>query len=151
MNNDPQVSNVADISVHRVVLPDLDRSGSWLIARLKTKYPHLTDREVTSWFRGIMESSEYLFIRRNKGVLLAQSLRDPLTHIPAIREIFCLAQDGGVEDAAALYADLRRWAEGLGAVEIIVETFSDVSKVQIAEVLGTRVSARPISVARLDR
>ena len=149
MNNTAQASNVTNISVHRFGLPDINESGSWLTTRLRAKYPHLTDRGITSWFRGIMESAEYLFIRRNRGVMLAQIVKDPLSINPIVREIFCLAQEGGVEEAATLYDDLRRWAESLGAVEIIVESFSDVPKTQIAEALGVRVVGRSISVARL--
>lgn len=151
MNNSRQVSVVNDVSVHRFVLPDMDKAGSWLIARLQQKYPHLTDRGVSSWFRGIIESSEYLFIRRNRAVLLAQAIRDPLSPHPVVREIFCLAQDGGADEAATLYGDLRRWADNLDASEIIVEQFSDVGKAQIAEALGGKVSSRPTSVMRLAK
>jgi hypothetical protein len=136
----------------RVARYDLVEMGAYLCKRLREKehYPHLQDRQILGFLQGCSDgpsSGEYLFIRNDRGFLLAQSYRDFFEPCPWVKELFCFAYyedaryapDGqtaedyqkevkasAIIQTAALYEDLIRWAQKIGANEIIVDKFTDV-------------------------
>ena len=132
--------------LRRVARHDLMEKGQWLCKRLKERWPHLQNGSLLGWLINCCDSNEYLFIRTDKAFLLAQMQKEFVEPYPWVKELFVLAEtsdakwpkdsDGetfqsqenasAVHQAAVLYEDLLRWAEKIGANEIIVDKFSDV-------------------------
>jgi hypothetical protein len=134
----------------RVARYDLVDYGAFLCKRMKEHWPHLQDRQILGFLQGCSDgpsSNEYLFIRTERAFLLAQSFQEFLEPYPWIKEIFCFAyyddarypaegdsvekyqrevKDSAVLQAASLYEDLVRWAQKIGANEIIVDKYTDV-------------------------
>jgi hypothetical protein len=134
------------IRMRRVTRGDLMDKGVWLCKRIKENWPHLQDRQMMGWLMTCCDSNEYLFIRTDKAFLLAQMYREFVEPYPWVKELFVLAEldygnyqkdsDGeayqnqenarAIHQAATLYEDLLRWAQTIGANEIIVDKFTDV-------------------------
>ena len=134
----------------RVALYDLNEYGAFLCKRMKEYWPHLQDRQILGWLQGCSNgpsSGEYLFIKTERSFLLAQSFQEFLEPCPWVKEIFCFAyyedarypaegdtvanyqkqvKESAILQAASLYEDLIRWAQKIGANEIIVDKFTDV-------------------------
>lgn len=145
---------VANVTIRRFVLPDLNDKGPWLLGRLQLKYPALQDKQFAGWLRGKVDSSEVLFIRTEHAVALAEIVHESLSSQPTVIERFVLVEDKTNDDqlaeAVALYKDIQRWALGLGAAEIRVDVFSDVPKALIKDTLG-RIFIREEMFARVGR
>lgn len=132
--------------MRRVARHDLMDKGPWLCKRLKEHWPHMQDRQILGWLQTCCDSNEYLFIRMDKAFLLAQMHREFIEPYPWVKELFCLAEtdnskypegsdnenykkdqnDRARHQALLLYEDLLRWAQSIGANEIIVDKFTDV-------------------------
>lgn len=132
--------------MRRVARHDLMDKGPWLCKRLKEHWPHLQDRQILGWLQLCCDSNEYLFIRTDKAFLLAQMYREFVEPYPWVKEMFCLAEmvegnpakgsdaeswqneqnASALHQAAILYEDLLRWAQTIGANEIIIDKFTDV-------------------------
>lgn len=134
----------------RVARYDLVDYGAFLCKRMRAHWPHLQDRQILGFLQGCSDgpsSGEYLFVRTERSFLLAQSYQEFLEPYPWVKEIFCFAYyedakypaDGDTVDeyknrikesailqAASLYEDLIRWAQKIGANEIIVDKLTDV-------------------------
>lgn len=145
------------IAARRFGLADLSEMGAWLLWRLKDRYPHLDERNLAGWLRGMIDSNEYLFVRTRNAVALAQIQHRALDPLPIVDELFVLAKgrdsDGVVEkgalaEAAELYGEFLRWARSLGATEIAIERYTDVPRDQIKERLG-RVWVREVPFAKV--
>lgn len=137
------------VTARRFVRPDIDAFGIWIMGRLKDKFPGMADRESLGWLMNLLESREYFFITNETAVLLAQQVKAGLDPEPKVREIFCLCKDGHMQSGARLYRDLATWARNIGASEIMVMRFTDVSKPLIEEALGTKIQSRSLQYARL--
>lgn len=134
----------------RVGDPDLLNIGSWLLDELRQgRWPDLTDRTIVGWLRGLMNNPEFLFICNDKAVLLAQQIREHMEPRPVVIEIFCCSQDGGMRDGAGLYADMKRWAESLGASKLIIEQFTKVPRPMMTEALGLPIETEKTAIVRL--
>ncbi len=135
----------------RVARFDLTDMGAFLCKRMKQHWPHLQDRQILGFLQGCSDgpsSGEYLFIRTDRAFLLAQSFQELLEPSPYVKEIFCFAyyedarypadgdtvekyqkhtKESAILQAASLYEDLIRWAQKIGANEIVVDKFTDVA------------------------
>jgi hypothetical protein len=134
---------------HRFIDPDFDSCGIWLLAELQSRFRQLTERNIMGWLRGLIHNPEFLFLRNDKAVLLAQQTHEFLEPRPVVLEIFCLAQDGGNQHAAALYVEMKRWAQSLGALRLVVEEFTNVPHPMVVEAFGEEPKTEKLSVIRL--
>lgn len=128
---------ITSFPTRRFNLPDMNDMGVWITGRLRERYAHLNDKNIFGWLRGLSASSEDLFIRTDHAVLMAQIVHETISPAPIVYERFVLV-NGPEHDAEALslYDDLYRWAQSLGAKEIVVGEFSDVKRPQIMSRLG---------------
>ena len=127
-------------SLRRFQVPDLDRHRAWMIARLKTTYPHLNDANLVGWIRNVIYSPEYLFLYQDNSAALFQVLSShTLRPDPLVQESFVFCEDKEnpehVEQAASFYTEVLKWAKHQGAKTIIVEELSDVPHDMIKEKL----------------
>lgn len=133
--------------------PDLDRHGLWLVPRLLASFPHMNQRELLGWIRGIIASNEFLFLFQDHAVGLAQAMRiSPLRPDVMVHEWFVFVEDKEnkehLAEGAMFYGDMKRWATQQGARTIIVEELSDVPHEMIKEQLGRLFEVKQI-VARV--
>jgi hypothetical protein len=153
-----------NVRTRRFELGDLTTLGIWLISRLRERYPHLDERTIAGFLRGLITSNEHLFLAtidehgKPTGVVgLAQMVRDSLDPVPWIREIFVLAQEVenrnlAVEEGPAIYAAIDRWAKTVGAKEIEVETIMklhDVPREAIKAAIPYAMYARERTVFKI--
>ena len=127
--------------VRRLELADLSRHGGWLMKRLQAAFPHLTDREMNGWLRGIIYVNEFCFLYQENSVGLAQVISNStLTPEPVMYErfVFCEDKDNPehVAQAAVFYEEFGRFAKNKGIKTIIVEELTDVSHDLIKDKLG---------------
>lgn len=133
----------------KFTLVDLDRHGRWILPRLLKVWPHLTERTLIGFLRGILFQNDYLFLYQDHGVALATYCRNhPLEPKPHVHEIFVLSEPGFEEQAASFYLDFQRWAKSLNLDTIVVEEMTDVPHELVRETLG-RVFERKVLFARL--
>lgn len=133
----------------RFGLSDLQEMGLWLAERLKERYSGLDERNAIGWLRGAMEGNEFMFIRTDECVGLAQINRRPLDPVPFVEEVFVLCKnDNDEEKALGLYDRFHTWAKQLGSAELLVGNFSDVHKDRVAKHFG-RIAARQIHVVKV--
>lgn len=142
-----------DTMVRRFGMPDLDRDALWLIPRMRQWLPHLNDRALVSYIRGIVNENGFLFICCENAVALAQvEGAHTLSPKPIVRERFVFVKDAKdkahVAAGAALYAEMARWAKSLGCEVLAVAEMSDVPHDVIKESLG-RVFTRTQYFVRL--
>lgn len=138
------------VTIARFALPDLDIWGVYLMERLLSRFPHLNDRMFIGWLKGCMDSNEFLFIRSANAVALAQIVRSPLQPMADVQEVFVLVRGKGAEaEGLAMYDEFRRWAERMGARDLLVDIFTDMPKDAIQRRLG-RLYNRIIPFIRLN-
>jgi hypothetical protein len=138
------------VTITRFALPDLDVWGVLLMERLMSRFPHLNDRMFIGWLKGCMESNEFLFVRSEHAVALAQIVRSPLQPMADVQEVFVLMRGkGGEDEGLAMYDEFRHWAERMGARDLLVDIFTDVPKDAIQRRLG-RLYNRIIPFIRLN-
>jgi len=131
----------------RFNLVHLQEMGEWLIGRLRERFPSRDDRALMTYLRGYISNNETLFLRKGEAVALARVAHSPF--LPCrVEELFVLTRSGDKAEAGALYDDIRRWAESLDAMEIVVERFTDVPRGIIKDVVG-RVKSRDVSFVSL--
>lgn len=139
--------------VRRFDLPDLTRHGGWMIERLKLAYPHLTDRELQGWLRGIIYSSEFLFLYQPNSVALAQTVHHNLAPKAIVQERFVFCEDKAnsehVDEAVLFYAEFKRWAKARGCDVVIVEELTDVPHKKLEAAMGHLFSRQQV-FARVD-
>ena len=140
-------------SLRRFQVPDLDRHRGWMIARLKTAYPHLNDANLVGWIRNVIYNAEYLFLYQDNSAALFQvKSSHTLRPEPLVQESFVFCEDKDnpehVEQASNFYAEVAKWSKHQGAKTIIVEELSDVPHEMIKERLG-RVFTRQQQFARV--
>lgn len=136
----------------RFQIPDLDRHAGWVIPRLKRAYPHLDDRTLAGWLRGLVYNPEFLFLYQENACALAQVERAyTLNPRPIVKEhfVFCRNEDAA-EDAVWFYDEFKRWARNQDAEVIILSALSDVPKERIKSRFG-RLFETPQIFARLQK
>jgi hypothetical protein len=149
-----------NISVRRFELADLTTLGLWLISRLRERFPHLDERTIAGFLRGMVTSNEHSFLctvdehgHPNGVVGVAQMVRDPLDPVPWVREVFVLAQtpELAISDGPSIYTAIDRWAKTISANEIEVERFTDVPREAIKAALPYSMFARERSIFKLNQ
>lgn len=140
--------------LRRFELPDLARHGGWLMDRLLKAYPHLTQRELQGWLRGLIYNNEFLFLYQDHSVACAQVVRPTLSPKPVIQERFVFVETRGsaphIDEASYFYEHMLRWAKAQGADTITVGELTDVPVEKIRDRIG-RVYERKQLFARVGR
>ena len=131
----------ADQAIRRFEIGDVSRHGAWLLPRLLAAFPHLTNRELQGWLRGLIYSPESLFLYQDNSVALAQRVGShTLSPKPVVQERFVFAEDKTndthVAQAANFYSEFERWAKNQSIESILVEELTDVPHDAIKERLG---------------
>lgn len=139
-------------AIRRFDLADLSRHGAWLVPRL-TAALDLPEQRLGGWLRGMIDSSDFLFLTQEHSAALAEMQRvNGLADKPIVRERFVLVEDienkDHIKEAASFYTEFHRWAKNLGAEIILVEELSNVPHEMIKEKLG-RIYTRQQQFARL--
>ena len=130
-------------------LADLTGAGSWLIPRLKERYPLKNDGQLLGWLRGSIPDNANLFLRTAHAVILARCEQGFFATSPTAVECFVLASAPEfLGEAQALYDDMERWAQRIGASEMQVNVFSDVPPAYLKERFG-RTFVRQQTFVRL--
>lgn len=140
----------SSVTVRRFGLADFEPMGVWLVERLRERIPSLSDRGLAGWLRGAITSNEQLLICTDNAVGMAQIVRQPLLPAPQVEEIFVFTRNEAIEDGMAIYAEFRRWAEGIGASRLDVDRWSDVPREFIKQVLG-KISLREVASVRIGK
>lgn len=140
--------------IRRFEMPDIDRHGLWLIPRLKLAYPHLHERSLVSWLRGMIASNEFMFLYHEHGVGLVQiESSHTLAPKPIAREHFVWAKDkedkAHIDALLRLYERFATWAKAKGCDVMVVEENSDVPHDVLKVTLG-RIFTRQQQFARLS-
>src|SRR5215469_7093355 len=118
---------------------DLNSSAGWLMARLRTRYPHKSEIMLANWLRVLSNRNDCLFIRTDWAVALAEVVvLDLMDEHPVVYERFVWCRDrqniNHVEQATSLYEELRHWAKSMSVEKVIINQSSDVPKEKIKEV-----------------
>ena len=131
----------------RFNLPDIDRHGNWLFARMVQAYPHFNERTAFNYIRGIIQSSnnEWMMLYMTRGVALAQLLHLALTPAPVIQIHFIWMADPAnkdwVQEGAEFYAEYARWASRMRLDTIVgLNNHSDIPS-KLCERVFARVSS----------
>ena len=129
-------------TTRRFAIADLDTHGHWLVPRLMTTYPHLSQRFIIGWIRNLLFDNAYLFLFQDHGVALFQITPVySLTPPGVVIERFVFMKEGHQAEGAEFYAEAFRWAKSLNVKEILVEELSDVPHDMIKDKIG-RVFSR---------
>lgn len=133
------LASVESPALRRFQLPDLGRHGGWMMKRLLLAYPHLNDRHLQGWLKGLVYSNEFMFLYQNHSVALAQRVHThTLAPKPIIQERFVFAEDpknpAHIAEAAEFYDHFARWAKQQGIDTILVEEMSDVPHEDVKKV-----------------
>lgn len=137
--------------VRRFTIPDMDRHP-WLISRIIRAHPHLNNRTVIGWIRGLCYDNECLFLYQPNSVALAQVERaHTLNPKPVVRERFVFARDDKhVGEAAAFYERFATWAKQQGCETLLVCEMTDVPEEMVKKALGGRLFTRPQTFAKVQ-
>jgi hypothetical protein len=134
----------------RFHLPDLNEKGIWLVNELKERFKS-TDGELVNWLRAVIVGSpnEFLFVRTDHAVALAQVYREPLSSRCVVQEQFVLVDDDQFMDQGAyLYSVVYQWAKMLNAYELRIENLTNVPRQMIKARIG-ELFERPLTLAKL--
>ena len=123
----------------RFQIPDLDRHGGWLLKRLLLAFPHLDQRSLIGWLRGLISLNECLFLYQDHSVALAQVERShTLAPKPRVIERFVFCQDPQYEDeAAAFYPKIATWARHQSVPTLEIKVLTDVPDAKIRKALAS--------------
>jgi hypothetical protein len=140
--------------MRRFQVPDIDRHGAWMLKRFTTSYPHLGERMIPGWLRGIVYNNEFLFLYQDHSVALAQAACiDPFNSQLTVWERFVWVEDptnpDHVSEAARFYGEFKKWALQKDAKTIVVEEQSDVPHEIIRQALGSTLLERKQIYARV--
>ena len=148
-----KAADKAPPEIRRFQLADLDRAGRWIVPRMAQAWPHLNERALVSFLRGILFSNEFLFLYQPHAVALAQVIgTHTLSPKPIVQERFVWVEDRANKEhiacAVLFYDRIREWAKGMQCETIIVEEMSDVPHDLIKDRLG-RIFSREQKFARV--
>jgi len=132
---------IEDPAVRGFNFADMQRHGRWVMPRLLKAFPHLDQRQMECWLRGVMPSPEYLMRYQDHSVALAQVLRSQANAVEAVvHEIFVWCEDPEDKEqqreASEFYSEFAIWAHHLGCKTVMVDNNSDVPQEMIKEKLG---------------
>lgn len=141
----PQIIDPNTHVIRRVNLPDLSEKGQWLVDRLREKYPQHSDASLMSWLRSLTsEDNSRHFVRTERAFGLSEIRTDRMT-APVVVERFVLLEEGAdISEGQALYLDIARWAENLGASDVALNNKSDVPRDFMEECLGKLVERKQL-------
>jgi hypothetical protein len=128
-------------TAHRFGLPELNDAAIWLVPRFARCYPHMQNQTVMNFFRSIIDSSEWHFVcsgdpgKPVHAVSLSQRVNEKLSPAPTVREQFTFVKPVAgddealrkqyVEEAVALYVEMKKWSFDLGATEVYLKDHYD--------------------------
>ena len=140
---------IVDPSIHTVSsvdMPQLADRVTWMLERLRDRFPGYQDTHIINWLRtmsGTNGISNYRFVCTKHAVALSEYRNEHLTVKPIVIDHFVLVEEGAdISEGEALYDDMKRWAMGLGASEIRINLKSDVPTEQIEDRIGKIVERR---------
>ena len=124
--------SVMTYSAHRFGLPELNDAAIWLVPRFARCYPHLQNQTVMNFFRSIIDSAEWHFVfsgdpgKPVHAVSLSQRVNEKLSASPFVREQFTFVKSPEyVEEAVALYLEMKKWAFDLGSDTVYLKDHYD--------------------------
>jgi len=123
MNTTAEAKRPVEVTARRVGLPDLFKHGTMMVERLMVKYPEFTKDNALGKLRVMADDSRNFFFVINEAY-------QPV--------------------AAILYNDVYRWAQSIGARELIVERFTDVPRHLIRKATAP-LFTREVAFARIER
>jgi len=140
--------------VRRFEVPDVERHGGWMLARIVTTYPHINNRNVVGWLRSIVYQSEFMFLFLDDAVALAEAVRaNTFSPTTTVVERWVWARDPKnkehVQSAARFYARFKTWAKHLDATQLVVGEASDVPLDMIEAALEGKLVERRQKYMRL--
>jgi len=117
---EPQAEEAQEVvTVRRFGLPDLQTHGLWLYEKLKKRFPHVAQSDLTAWIRGAIETNQFFFICTDRAVGMAQSNHRPLEPVPFVDVVFVESlDDTDRSHEPAIYRDMTRWGKSMGAGEL---------------------------------
>ena len=138
----------------RFQIADLSEHGGWVMPRMLQAFPHMNERAIATFLRGVIYNSEYLFLYHEHGVALAKVLTSHmLTGRPVVQERFVWVRDKTqpeqVRAGAEFYVDFLRWARFQNAEVVLVEENTDIPREMINERMGKRLFKREQWFARV--
>jgi hypothetical protein len=146
---DPSQHNVSGVD-H----PQLADRITWILGRIRDRFPGYQDSHVINWLRtmcGTNGISNYRFVCTKHAVALSEYRNEHLTVKPTVIDHFVLVEEGAdISEGEALYDDMKRWALGLGASEIRINPKSDVPIEQIEDRLG-KITKSTVLYAKLGK
>lgn len=156
MNNTAalEIIDPASHTVSGVDLPQIADRITWILGRLRDRFPGYQDVHIINWLRtmsGTNGISNYRFTCTKHAVALFEHRTETMTITPLIVEHFCLIEEGAdVSEGEALYADMKRWAVSIGATEVRLNPKSDVPRDLIEGQLG-RIVKREVMYAKIGK
>jgi len=133
------------IKIRRFERPDLDQHGAWLLERLRTVYPGVTEMILYSRLMNILYNNEFLVLYQDDAVAVAQLVRgNSLNPRPSVHEWFVFvknpADKAAIDRASAFYADFVRWGYAQDCEAIVLSSgMSDVPIEEARKHLGGRI------------
>ena len=119
------------MDIRRLQESDLALHSSWLFPRLTKLYPHMNDRALLTWFKGIMFSNDFMPLASDTGVALGYISRpDVLAQKPIVQVGFVWvknrAEAAQAQEAIGFYQQYINWANSNFIDVIYLADHSDV-------------------------
>lgn len=145
-----------DIQTRRFEVPDIDRHGAWLSARILRAYKHLDARNIRGFLQGLVYNNECCFLYQDNACGLAMADRAwSLKPLTIVRERFVFCRDPEnqqhILEAASLYTEFARWGRHMGAETMVVEELTDVPDSLVRQAIKGRFGMRNETFVRLDK
>jgi hypothetical protein len=102
----------------RFALADIPGWGSWLLGRLREKWPAISEANFLGKIHAWNASNEFLFIRNDLAVGLAVVMRDNMDGRLYVRAIFAFARDGAAPVFVGREGDHRSLPTHAGLGEV---------------------------------
>jgi hypothetical protein len=115
------------VIVRGFTLADLVQSGDIIIARLKKKYPRVSDKVLFSYLRDIVYSNEHHILRTDNAFAAARLKKDTFMPMWA-EELFVFCDEGCVGEGVDLYKSMFEWAKSHSVSEFYIDEMSDVPR-----------------------
>jgi hypothetical protein len=146
---DPSTHNVSSVD-----FPQLADKITWMLERLRDRFPGYQDTHIINWLRSVSGSngiSNYRFVCTKHAAALSEYRIEQMTVKPIVIDHFVLIEEGAdVSEGEALYDDMKRWALSIGATEIKINPKSDVPVEQIEDRVG-KIVERKVLFAKVGK
>jgi len=141
-----------EATARRMGLPDMFKHGTMIVDRIIAKYPEFTKVNALGKLRVMMDdSNNFFFVVNEGGVACFEKSYEDMSAQPIVVERFVLAWDEAHQpQAALLYKDALRWAESIGARELVVERLTDVPRHLIRKSTGP-LFTREVAFCEIER